>query len=427
MRNNLVVVVAPAIVLAALAGGRTEAQQTTANAPTFAKDVAPILYKHCVSCHRPGEAAPMALLTYEQARPYARAIAAAVANRTMPPWHAEAPAGTFHNERILSDAERQTLVAWATGGAVNGDPKEMPAPPTFVDGWSLGKPDLVLEMQEDYSIPASGAIEYEHFYVPTDFTEPRWITSIEIKPGNRQLVHHVLVFHVAKPDGTVTPVGRANAKDSVTPRPRTQGTRPRRAADGTARRLVATYAPGTNPQGAPDGTAFRLEPGGTLEFQMHYTTNGVAATDRTAVGITFAKGTPSREVRAHQFLNGTLRLPAGEADVAVSTDFEFLQDATVWGLFPHTHLRGKKWDYKLQLPNGEMKSILSVPRYDFNWQTYYMFATPLHVPKGSKIVSTAWYDNSAANKNNPDPKVDVLWGDQTWEEMQYTGILLSPN
>jgi hypothetical protein len=190
-------------------------------------------------------------------------------------------------------------------------------------------------------------------------------------------------------------------------------------------RLIATYAPGTNAQVSPTGTAFRLEPGGLIELQMHYTATGQPASDRTKIGITFATDAQPREVRAQDFFNGTLKLPAGAADVAVTTDLEFLQDATVWGLFPHTHLRGKRWAYALELPNGERRSILSVPRYDFNWQTYYMFTEPLQVPKGSKIVSTAWYDNSAANRNNPDPRVDVLWGDQTWQEMQYTGVLLS--
>ncbi len=173
---------------------------TRRNAPTFSKDVAPILYKHCVSCHRPGEIGRMSLLTYEQARPYAKAIANAVTNRTMPPWHADAPAGTFHNERSLSDRERETLTAWAAGGAINGDPKDLPAQPTFSDGWSLGKPDVVLEMLEEYRVPAKGTIQYEWFYIPTNFTEPKWVKSIEIRPGNRGAVHHVLVYYRAKPD-----------------------------------------------------------------------------------------------------------------------------------------------------------------------------------------------------------------------------------
>jgi hypothetical protein len=406
------------------------APQSAAAQTTFSKDIAPILYKHCVSCHRPGEIGRMSLITYEQARPYAKAIANAVANRTMPPWHAEAPAGTFHNERILSDAERQTLIAWAVGGAVNGDPADLPAQPTFSDGWSLGKPDVVLEMQEDYRVPAKGTIQYEWFYIPTNFTDAKWVKSVEVRPGNRAVVHHVLVYHRAKRDDRAVSLVRGNPKHQSDLPPDEPGVSEhpqRRDLRGMPARLVATYAPGTNAQVSPAGTAFRLEPGGLIELQMHYTATGTSVSDRTKIGITFATDAQPREVRAEDFFNGRLKLPARTADVAVTTDLEFLQDATVWGLFPHTHLRGKRWSYALQLPNGEKKSILSVPRYDFNWQTYYMFKEPLQVPKGSKIISTAWYDNSAANKSNPNPDVDVLWGDQTWQEMQYTGVLLSPN
>ncbi len=426
MRNRVIFLWTSAILLAAYAGAPAVAQQPAASPPTYSKDVAPILYKHCVNCHRPGEIAPMSLLSYENARPYARAIANAIGNRTMPPWHADAPAGTFHNERILTDAERKTLVDWASEGAPKGEDKDLTAAPTFAEGWSLGTPDVVLEMQEDYPIPASGTVQYEYFYVPSNFTDTKWVKSIEVRPGNRALVHHVLVYYRATPDPARIPLARPNAKNMETPETRVKGLRPQRTdLKNMPARLVATYAPGTNPQAAPEGTAFRLEAGGILELQMHYTTNGKAASDRTRVGITFSKEQAPREVRAQHFFNGTLRLPAGAANVEVTTDLEFVQDATVWGLFPHTHLRGKKWDYKLVLPSGEVRPILSVPRYDFNWQTYYMFTQPLQVPKGSKIVSTAWYDNSAANKSNPDPKTEVLWGDQTWEEMQYTGVLLS--
>jgi hypothetical protein len=397
------------------------------NAPTFTKEVAPIIFKNCAGCHRPGEIAPMSLLTYEDARPWAKAIRDEVSEHNMPPWHTDAPAGTFHNERLLSDADRATLVAWANGGAPKGDPALMPPTPAFSEGWAAGKPDAVFEMQEDYKLPADGTIEYQYFYVPTSFTEPKWVKSIEIRPGNREVVHHVLLYYRAKPDMPRAPVLRPNADNSKTPERDAPPTQRRRTdLKEMPQRLVASYAPGTNVQVAPQGTAFRLEPGGIFELQMHYTTNGEATTDRTKVGLIFSNEPSPREVRAGQFINGVFVLPAGEKDVAVTTDVEFLQDTTVWALLPHTHLRGKKWEYKLVLPTGESKSILSVPRYDFNWQTYYMFKEPLSVPKGAKIVSTAWYDNSAANKSNPDPKVDVKWGDQTWEEMQYTGILFSP-
>ncbi len=402
------------------------AQKPETGVPTFAKDVAPILYKTCTECHRPGQIAPMSLLTYEEVRPWAKSIRDEVNDGTMPPWHADAPHGSFLNERRLTAAEKDIIAKWANGGAPKGDDKDLPKVPTFTEGWTVGKPDVVFEMETPYELPAEGTIQYEYFYLPTNFTEPKWVKSIEVRPGNREVVHHVLVSYRAQPDLQRTPVLRQSPSARI-PQERTPGIRQNPPRQGMGpQRLLATYAPGTDAQVAPPGTAFRLEPGGVIELQIHYTTKGEKATDRTKVGLVFATEPPSLEVRPGQFINGQFTLPAGADNVAVDADVEFLQDATVWGIFPHTHLRGKKWEYKMILPDGTTKSILSVPNYDFNWQTYYMFKEPLKVTKGTKIISTAWYDNSAGNKSNPDPKVDVKWGDQTWEEMQYTGVLFSP-
>ena len=406
-------------------GAGLAARQAPA-APTYTKDVAPILFRNCTSCHRPGEIAPMSLLTYQDVRPRAKDIRDEVSEGNMPPWHASAPHGTFLNERGLTDDERKTLIAWANGGAPKGDPKDMPRTPVYTDGWMIGKPDVVFEMAESYKVPAEGVIEYEYFYIPTNFTEPKWIQAIEVRPGNREVVHHALAFYKAKPDIKRAPVLQPNRTQMELPPPPRQATKPQRD-DGIPGRLLATYAPGTNPQVLRPGTAIRLEPGGVIELQMHYTANGEAGTDRTKVGLVFSKDPSPREVRVTHFFNGTLSLPAGAPDVRVDADISFVADATVWGIFPHTHVRGKKWEYVLELPDGTKKTVLSVPKYDFNWQTYYMFAEPLQVPKGSRLVSSAWYDNSPGNKSNPDPKVDVKWGDQTWEEMQYTGLLFSPN
>ena len=393
--------------------------------PTFSKDVAPILFSNCTTCHRPGEIAPMSLLTYEDARPYAQAIRDEVGEGHMPPWHADAPAGTFENERKLSDADRKTLFDWIDGGAPKGDPKDLPPQPHYADGWSIGKPDVVFEMSEDYKIPAKGTVAYEYFYIPTNFTEPKFVQAIEVRPGNRAVVHHVLVQYQARPDMTRTPVLKFKPEFQRLPEP-TFGERPPKRQQGVPSRLIGTYAPGTCQQIFRPGTALRLEPGGVIELQMHYTSNGKDATDRTRVGFIFSKDPSPREVRPSAFYNGSLLLPANSSNTAVPGEVEFQQDTIVYGLFPHTHLRGKAWEYQLVLPDGTSKSILSVPRYDFNWQTYYMFKEPLQVPKGAKIVSTAWYDNSRGNKANPDPGADVKWGDQTWEEMQYTGMLFSP-
>jgi hypothetical protein len=408
-----------------VAGAPQQVSRLEQNGPTFTRDVAPILYANCVSCHRAGEIAPMSLITYQEVRPWARAISKQVHDGAMPPWHADAAPGTFSNERRLTAEQKDLLERWAAAGAVEGDPKDLPARPTFADGWQLGTPDVVFEMGEDYQVPARGTVQYEHFYIPTQFTEAKWLTGIEARPGNRALVHHILVYYEAPADeARGTPVIQPNREDSRTPRTEPRGLRPAQN-NGLPTRLLATYAPGTQPQVFPAGTAVRLPPGGTLHLQVHYTANGTAGTDRSKVGMIFAKEPPAEEMRPSQFINGRFTIPAGASNYEVSTDLSFLQDATLWGLFPHTHVRGKRWSYTLELPDGSTQALLSVPKYDFNWQTYYLFNEPIRVPKGARIISTAWYDNSAANRSNPDPTIDVKWGDQTWEEMQYTGILYS--
>jgi hypothetical protein len=410
-----------------ITGNMEAAPQRTDEVPTFTRDVAPILYANCVTCHRAGEIGPMSLISYQEVRPWARAISKQVVDGVMPPWHAEAPTGTFSNERKLTSAEKATIERWAVNGAPEGDPNELPPPPMFAHGWRIGTPDAIFEMQEDYAVPARGAIEYEHFYIPTNFSEAKWLQAIEARPGNRGVVHLILVYYEAPPDGPrVPPAIQPNREDSQTPRSErsTQGNRPRRDT-GFPSRLLATYAPGTDPQVFPAGTALRLAPGGLLHLQVHYTANGTAGADRSKVGLIFAKEPPLEEIRPAQFINARFTIPAGAMDHQVTTDVTFLQDATLRGLFPHTHVRGKRWSYVLELPDGTKRPLLSVPRYDFNWQTYYMFREPITVPKGARIVSTAWYDNSAANRSNPDPTMAVKWGDQTWEEMQYTGILFS--
>ncbi len=414
------------IATAFVAGAVFVAGQTRTAAPppvpTFSRDVAPILYRNCVTCHRPGEIAPMSLITYRDVRPWARGIRQAVAQGVMPPWHADAPAGTFLNERRLTAAEKDVIARWVAGGALEGDKADLPAVPTFADGWRIGAPDAVFEMQEDYPIPATGTVEYEYFYIPTNFTEPKWLQAIEVRPGNRALVHHALVFYEAPPD---TPRGAPVLKfipEHVKLPPRPPGKRPPRTSELPSR-VIATYAPGTDPQVFRPGTALRLAPGGVIELQMHYTANGTAGSDRTRIGMIFADAPPEHEVRAGQFLNATLVIPAGARDHRVDTEVGFLQDVTVWGLFPHTHVRGTRWEYTLALADGTTKPLLSVPAYDFNWQTYYMFKDPVAIPRGARILSSAWYDNSDRNPSNPNPGADVRWGDQTWEEMQYTGFL----
>ncbi len=418
-----------ALIAALLTVTATRKAQTVA--PTFSKDVAPILFKHCASCHRPGDIAPMSLLSYENARPWAKAIREQVATGQMPPWHAVAPHGTFSNDRRLSEQEKETLIRWANGGAPKGDPKDLPPAPKFPEGWEIGAPDAVISMPKEYEAPASGTIDYQYFEAPTNFTEDKWVQAVEVRPGARSVVHHVLVF--CREPGTPAPsqsrppaivqvvpdmraaAARPGAQGNAQPRPQT----PNRGA------LIATTAPGTNAMTFRPGTALRIKAGSVLTFQMHYTANGTPTKDRSSVGLIFAKQPPRQEIRTSAFINPIFVLPPGAANQAVETAIQFNEDAQIYALFPHTHLRGKSWEYRLVYPDGRSEVVLSVPKYDFNWQTYYVYARPLAVPKGARLEAVAHYDNSAANPWNPDPKATVRWGEQTWEEMQYSGITFS--
>jgi hypothetical protein len=396
--------------------------------PTYSKDIAPILFKNCAGCHRPGEIGPMPLLSYTQTRPWAKSIREAVALKTMPPWHADAHRGTFSNDRRLTDQERETIIAWADGGTPQGNPKDLPPTPAFAEGWEIGKPDAILAMQKPYLVPASGTIDYQYIEVPTNFTEDKWIQAIQVRPGTRSVVHHVLVF-ATEPGALKSAKTFSRVIPEITPEQRKQlaesDTKHAEAHAETKRDpgvLIATYAPGTAAQVFESGSAMRLKAGAVLTFQLHYTANGKAAEDTSSVGLIFAKEAPANEVKSDAFFNPMLKLPAGARDTAVDAGIRFNEDVHITAIFPHTHVRGKSWEYRMVYPDGRKEAVLSVPHYDFNWQTYYTFTTPLAVPKGARLESTAHYDNSPSNPANPDPKVEVRWGDQTWNEMQYTGI-----
>jgi hypothetical protein len=387
MRKALSVSIAilfAALCAANLSASASDAGKGAKPVVTFNKDVAPIFFKACVECHRAGEIAPFSLMTYKEARPWARSIKEKVVTREMPPWHADPAHGKFANDRSLSQKELDTIAAWVDGGALEGNPKDMPAAPQFADGWNIGKPDQVFYMSEEYAVPASGVVEYKYFRVETGFKEDRWVRAAEIRPGSRKVVHHIIVFVVAP---------------------------------GQQQKLLVGYAPGEQPAIVPKGYARRIPAGSTLIFQVHYTPDGTAVKDRSYVGLVFAKEPPEAELVTRPILNARFAIPPGHPNYKVESSYTFTEDALIHSLMPHMHVRGKSFEYRVTFPDNTSKIILSVPKYDFAWQSYYMLKEPVRAPKGTRIDCTAYFDNSDKNKHNPDPTKEVKWGDQTWEEM----------
>lgn len=360
----------------------------------------------------------MPLLTYEQARPWARAIARQVQGGHMPPWHADAAPGTFENERRLSAQQVNTIVAWAGADAPAGDPKDTPPLPAFVDGWTIGEPDLVVSMPAPFEVPAGGTMDYQYFEAPVTLTQDRWIAAMEIRPGARSVVHHVIVY-----EREPSPIARPRFAQQDPQVARTPPS-PRAPRQPLGYQLMAV-ATGTGPSVFRSGTARLLRAGATLTFQMHYTPNGTALPDQTRIGFRFAKEPPARELRPFNMVNGTFVIPPGAQDYRVEAWARFVDDVTLYSILPHTHLRGTRWEYTLTYPDGRSEAILRVPAYDFAWQTDYRFTSPVRIPKGSVLRGVAWYDNSAANRSNPDPAAEVRWGDQTWEEMQFSALLVT--
>lgn len=406
-----------AIGVSLMAGGIVYAADT----PTFSRDVAPILFENCAVCHRPGEIAPMSLLSYQDARPWARAIRQKVAAREMPPWHADSPSGTFKNETRLTQPEIDTIVSWVDGGAPQGDPADMPTAPEFVEGWNIGTPDVVFSMLEEFHVPADGTVDYKRFVVPTNFTEDKWVQAAEARPGNRSVVHHMVVYtREPEPDPYYPGIQIKTASSRAAARRPASGAdtggpaRQRRLLQGEI--LVATGV-GTAAAEYLPGSAMLVKAGSRLIFEIHYTPSGTPATDLSSIGLVFSKQQPTHHVRTVPVWNTRFSIPAGAANHQVVAEADFTEDALIWTLFPHMHVRGKAFDYTLVYPDGRSEVILSVPKYDFDWQRDYFFKEPIPVPKGSRLICTAYFDNSWANRANPDPSADVRWGDQTWEEM----------
>jgi len=367
---------------------------------TYAKDVAPILFRRCVECHRAGEAAPMPLITYKEVRPWAKAIREKVLERSMPPWLADAAYGHFSNDRRLTQKEIDTIVAWVDAGAPAGDDRDLPPTPKFEQGWTIGRPDAVISLPDEVAVPATGVVPYRYIMVATNFTEDKWIQAAEIRPGNRAVVHHVIVF----------------AADH-TPGDHSGGDKKGEAGRDFASAKLAGFAPGEQPKVYPPGTAKLLKAGTKLLFQLHYTPNGKPATDRTSIGLIFASGPVDHPALSGTATNFRFAIPPGDPNYEVRSSWTAPEDVRILDMMPHMHVRGKDFTYTAVYPDGHSEVVLRVPKYDFNWQLIYRMQDPLRLPKGARLECVAHFDNSPNNPANPDPGKEVKWGPQTWEEM----------
>jgi len=359
---------------------------------TYSNQIAQLLQRHCVECHRPGEIAPFSLTDYQEIAGWAEMLVEVTQSGQMPPWHAAPEHGRFQNARGLTADEKQLLADWAAAGAPEGDLADLPAPPTFTTGWQLPRePDLVVEMRaQPFRVPAEGTVKYQYFKVDPKLTEEKWIQAAEVVPGNRAVVHHVIVF--------------------------TSGSGKQLDAEHS---FLTAFVPGLRIKPLPEGYAKRLPAGSQLIFQVHYTSNGTPQDDLTKIGLVFVdEATVTHEVRTESIKSRKLVIQPQLDDqrfeaspVVAPLDMELI------ALAPHMHLRGKSFRYELLWPDGRREVLLDVPNYDFNWQTSYRLETPLKIPQGATLHASASYDNSVKNLANPDSSQTVTWGEQSWDEM----------
>lgn len=407
---------------------------------TFSRDVAPIIYQHCAGCHHANDIAPMSLLTYKEAKPWAAAIKEAVLTRKMPPWMADPHYGKWANDPSLNDREIAVLKAWADGGKLEGDPKDLPAAPVFTTDWKIGKPDVIIAIPE-HKLTASGPDEYEYIEVPTNFTEDTWVTAAELRPGNRRIVHHAHVY-ITAPSKPKTETGE-KTKDPVADfrswlmvkegklthmRPEApvidngclvddNGLLPGSHSNENLG-MISSYLPGREPDVYPEGTARKIPAGSNVTFQIHYSkTTHKAETDVTSVGLRLAKAPPAQIARRTDLSNLLFRIPAGDPNTEVSECHTFDKDMYITSLNPHMHLRGKDMRFEVTYPDGRRETLLNVPHYNFNWQQTYRMSKPHFIPKGTRMAIIAHFDNSPNNSFNPDPTKTIRWGEASEMEM----------
>jgi hypothetical protein len=400
--------------------------------PTFNKDVLPILQRNCQECHRPGAIAPMSFLTYKDTRPYARAIVKAVESRTMPPWFADPAVGHFENAKVLTREEIATLTAWAAKGAAEGDAKDRPAPVVFNDGWTIGQPDLVVTMPRDIELPATGIIDQQNVLVYAHFDKDMWVKAAEVRPGNPRAVHHMKawirppnsLWMKDAPEGVLySPPRGALGVDGAPQVAALSETGYRPVQD-----ILAKYNPGVEGQEFATGRAAKfIAAGSDIVFEVHYTATGKREIDRSSVGIVLAAGPPAqRHLTTTAISARDFEIPAGAPNHEVRGETVVNDPAKLVWVQPHMHYRARNYELTVVYPDGREEIVLRVPNYRFDWQVGYELAEPLELPKGTKLKTVARYDNSPANKFNPDPTKNVKYGAQSWDEMHVTfvGILI---
>ncbi len=390
-----------------------------ADAPvTFNKDVLPVLQRNCQVCHRPGEIGPMSFMTFESTRPYAKAIKTAVASKKMPPWFADPAYGHFANEKHLTESEVATLSDWADNGAPEGDARDKPVPVAFKDGWNI-RPDLIFKLPKPFEVPAKGTLEYTYIVASEPFKEDTWVLAGEIRPTYRAAVHHVIAN--VRPKGSKWMTPAQLGAEPYAPGP-TRNQDLIKANGGNPAVLdnvfLVGYVPGMEAQRFDiDDSAMLIPAGAEIVFELHYTTNGVAGEDQTMVGLEISKTPPRRRFLTMAAAQLDLTIPPGDPNAEGKATVTFGQPVDLVYMQPHMHLRGKDMRIDAHYPDGQKETLLNVPRYDFKWQIVYYQKTPLQLPKGTKLELTAHWDNSPANKWNPDPAATVHWGDQSWAEM----------
>jgi len=404
------------ISLAVAASGNSELarapQEPASSPPTFYRDVLPILQSHCQTCHRTGGIGPIPFETYDRVERKAGAIADAVTSGKMPPWFADRNVGKFADDPSLTDQEISTLASWADAGAPAGDPHDAPPPRVWAGGWNIPQPDDVVQMPVPVAIPAQGEIEYTYEIVPTNLKTGKWVQMSQVLPSSPQYVHHAVVY-IRPPDSKWlrgAPVNVPFTASTLT------NDSDKHDAHWTDSDVLLVYAPGSSPDTWPATMAKFIPAGSDLVFQIHYTTNGRPGSDQTSIGLIFSKSPPAQRVLTLQLTNDSFEIPPGADDYRVEVHGSLPNDATLLSFFPHMHLRGKRFEYNIVHKDGSLEPLLRV-NYNFHFQLSYRLAEPRPLKAGTVLQAVAWYDNSANNEHNPDPRKTVHWGDQTTDEM----------